>query len=98
MGTQLFDEYTILHFASGIIVYFWGVHWIHWILAHVLFEFIENSTFGMKFINETLTFWPGGKPRPDSFLNIVGDNIGAVLGWFFARFFDQLGKERKWYH
>ena len=97
MGTQLFDQYTLLHFSSGVIAYFWGVKIFFWILAHILFEIVENTTFGMKFINEVLTFWPGGKPKADSLLNILGDNIAAIAGWYAAQFLETLGKERMWY-
>ena len=96
MGTQLFDQYSLLHFSCGVIAYFWGVPIWYWIAAHVLFEIAENTTVGMKFIND-LTFWPGGKPRADSLSNIAGDNVAAILGWYSARYLERLGKERKWY-
>ena len=97
MGTQLFDQYSLLHFSCGVIAYFWGIGILYWILAHVLFEVIENTSFGMKFINETLWFWPGGKPKADSMINILGDNISAILGWYCAKYLELIGKERKWY-
>ncbi|MBB74326.1 MAG: hypothetical protein CMJ75_07420 [Planctomycetaceae bacterium] len=97
MGKQLFDQYTLLHFSCGVIAYFWGVTIWYWMIAHVIFEILENTTFGMKFINETLTFWPGGKPERDSFINIIGDNLGAMVGWYCAKALERLGEERKWY-
>ena len=57
----------------------------------MLFEIIENTRYGIKFINDKLFFWPGGKPKSDSFINIVGDNIGAILGWLMANYLDKLG-------
>ena len=89
MGTELFDKYTLLHFSCGVIAYFWDISLLHWVVAHILFEIIENTPFGMRFINETLTWWPGGKPHADSFLNIIGDNIGAIIGWYCAKYFDK---------
>ena len=32
------DQYSYLHFASGIIAYFWGVKLKLWIILHVLYE------------------------------------------------------------
>lgn len=97
MGNQLFDQYTYLHFATGIIAYFWNISLIHWLIIHFLFELAENSQIGMKFINNCLTFWPGGKPQSDTVINIVGDNIGAVLGWITAFLLDSLGTKWGWY-
>ena len=97
MGKFIFDQYTYLQFAVGIIVYFWGVKFKYWALIHLLFEIIENSPSGIKFINTKLTFWPGGKPKADSFINILGDNIGALLGWLAANYLDKLGVKMGWY-
>ena len=51
----------------------------------------------MAFINKSLTWWPGGKPRADDFMNIVGDNLSAMVGWWTAAKLDELGKSRGWY-
>ena len=97
MGKQLFDQYTLLHFSSGVMAYFFGVPAPKWLIAHVAFEISENTDVGMKFINETLTFWPGGKPRRDELINILGDNIGAMIGWYCASQLDAYGKKNRWY-
>ena len=39
---------------------------------------------GIKFINN-YTFWPGGKPGPDTLKNMVGDTFFATLGWYSAK-------------
>ena len=62
MGKYLFDQYTYLHFATGIIAYFWGVDLVTWTVIHILFELVENTVVGMKIINDYMPFWPGGKP------------------------------------
>lgn len=78
----LFDKYTYLHFSVGVVVYFLGFKLITTILAHILFEFLENTEMGIKFINAYLAwFWPGGKEIPDTQLNSIGDTIGVILGW-----------------
>ena len=97
MGNYLFDQYTFLHFSVGVVVYYWGVSLPTWIMAHVLFEIVENTKIGMLLINKYFVFWPGGKPKADSITNIIGDNIGAVLGWLVARYLDKLGSKLGWY-
>lgn len=98
MGKYFFDQYSILHMATGIIAYFLGVKLLHWIIIHSLFEFIENTTYGMNIINTTMKdIWPGGKDRADSFINSMGDNFFAIIGWCIAYYFDYIGKKNKWF-
>ena len=84
MGTSFIDAYSLLHFATGIIARFWGVPFWSWFLVHVMFEWIENTTQGMMFINHYIPWFPGGKPSPDSLWNTVGDQVFAMLGWYIA--------------
>lgn len=97
MGNKLLDQYTYLHFASGIISYFWGIHLIDWIILHTIFEIIENSNIGIMIINKYIKIWPGGKQYSDKFINSFGDTIGAILGWLSACFIDNLGNKYGWY-
>lgn len=84
MGVKLFDKYTYLHFASGIIAYYWGLSIIVWIIVHTIFEIFENTKTGMRIINK-LPIWPGGKDHADSTINsLVGDTIGSLIGWISA--------------
>ena len=96
MGKQLLDQYSLLHFAYGVSAYFWGVPPLYFFLSHVAFEIAENSAPGMRFINQ-LPFWPGGKPRADAFINIIGDNASAMAGWYCASQLDEYGKKNDWY-
>ena len=57
---------------------------------------MENSLIGINLINK-ITLWPGGKPNADNILNIIGDNIGAILGWLSAYYLDKLGHKYGWY-
>lgn len=82
MGNNFIDEYSILHFATGIITYYWGISILWFFIFHTLFELSENTEIGMKIIN-SFPFWPGGKRHPDSSINIVGDTLFAILGWLF---------------
>ena len=97
MGKRNLDQFTYLHFASGIIAYFWGVSLSTWMIFHFAFEMAENTGMGMMVINKYLKFWPGGKPHADSLVNIVGDNIDAALGWMSAYYLDEFGTRMGWY-
>ena len=97
MGNRFLDQYSLLHLASGVVAYFWDVPLPHWFVAHASFEVVENTEAGMGFINNTLTWWPGGKPRRDDFINILGDNVAAMFGWYLAAKLDETGKRRGWY-
>ena len=99
MGKYFFDQYSLLHYASGIVAYFWGISFKTWLIIHTLFEYIENTSFGIKFINTYLTFWPGGKPKADSVINsYVGDTIFAAIGWLCAYYLDKMGNKFGWYN
>ncbi len=85
MGTALFDEYSLLHFAVGVIARHWNVAFLIFLIAHILFELLENTKQGMYIINNYITAWPGGKSSPDTFLNSeFGDNLSAAVGWWAA--------------
>ena len=98
MGIRLFDQYTFLHYACGVVVYFFGVSLDKWMMLHTLFEISENTAYGVRFINTYLAnIWPGGKPQSDSVVNIVGDSVGTLMGWLSAMVLDQLGDKLGWY-
>lgn len=84
MGTKFMDKYSLLHMATGIIAYFFNVPFIWWFIFHLLFEIIENLPSSIKFIDNYITIWPGGKKSPDNTLNSVGDQLFAMLGWILA--------------
>lgn len=87
---KVFDEFSLLHFASGIIAYFWGLPLVWWLIIHVVFEYVENTKMGMHFINTYIPVWPGGKHEKDSFANsMIGDNLSAVAGWLFSSFVEK---------
>jgi|SRR6056300_1042512 len=98
MGTKFLDQYTYLHFSVGIVAYFWNIPLFWFIVIHSIFEYIENTTTGAFFIGHYLTMWPGGKPKPDSILNIVGDTLGSIFGWLSAYLLDRMGSLLGWYY
>lgn len=97
MGYRYFDQYTYLHFAVGIVVYFWNISLINFVILHTIFEFLENTQMGMNIINQYIVFWPGGKSKPDAITNNIGDTFGAVFGWLSAYYLDKLGNKYKLY-
>lgn len=96
MGYQFIDQYSLLHLAVGIIVYYWGIDFWVWTLVHILFEYGENTAIGMQIINNYLTWWPGGKNHADHLLNRTGDVLAGCLGWLLAWALDRIGKQRNW--
>ena len=84
MGIKFMDQYSLLHFAVGIVSKFWNISLLWMIVFHAIFEFVENTDKGMYFINTWIPFWPGGKTHSDSILNRVGDTTFAGLGWIVA--------------
>lgn len=97
MGSRYFDQYTYLHFAVGIVVYFWNISLLTWVSLHTIFEVLENTQMGINIINQYIIFWPGGKPKPDTVVNSIGDTVGALLGWLSAYYLDKLGTKYNLY-
>lgn len=92
MGLRFLDQYSLLHFASGVVAYFFGIPLIWWFVINVVFEIVENSEFGMN-ITRNLSFWPGGKAYRDADINILGDIICVLLGWGAAWAVDRFVKK-----
>ena len=82
MGTYFLDQYSLLHFVSGILCRHLNISFTFLFIFHIIFEYIENSKKGMYVINNYLKIWPGGKPNPDTFVNSVGDIISSLCGWW----------------
>lgn len=78
------DKYSLLHFLSGVALYFFFT-FEQALIIHTVFEVLENSEPGMNLINK-FSFWPGGKTRADSVLNAIGDTVFASFGWICMHF------------
>lgn len=96
MGKHLIDQFSLLHFSTGVVAYFIGLNFIQWFIVHAIFEFTENTDQGIYFIDHYLKFWPGGKKGPDSLTNSVGDQLFALLGFVVALILDNYGKQYGW--
>jgi len=93
MGQYFLDQYSLLHFAVGIIFYFFGFSFINTLLIHTLFEVSENTQQGIDIINTYFkNIWPGGKEYSDSLINSIGDTFFTMLGWIIAYYIDELNK------
>ncbi len=99
MDNQLFDQFTYLHFAVGIVMYFWGISLPKWLIIHTAYELFESTSFGVNFINVVFgKLWPGGGDhQPAHIINSVGDTIAALIGWISAYYLDRLGSKMGWY-
>lgn len=89
MGGHFTDTFSLLHLASGIVTYYWGMPFITWFMAHAVFELAENTESGMRFIQK-FKAWPGGKSHADSVLNSLGDQFYSCMGWGIAYYFTKL--------
>jgi hypothetical protein len=67
------------------------------ILLHTLFEIMENTSLGIKFINKYIFLWPGGKTMPDSIINNLGDTLSVIIGWYSSLLLDNKGEHLGWY-
>lgn len=97
MGLRCIDKFSYLHFGSGIIAKFLNISIIDWFIINLLFEIIENSEYGIEFINKYFKFWPGGKPYSDSLLNSICDIIFSLLGWISAYYIILISDKRDLY-
>lgn len=98
MGVYILDQYFYLHFAVGIIAYFWNISLLHFFIIHTIFEILENTKTFMYIINNYILAWPGGKQESDTIINNIGDTIGAMLGWYSAYYLDKLGNKYNFYN
>lgn len=86
MGIYFTDKFSLLHFSSGIIAYYWNISLIYWFIFHALYEYVENRPNIVKLIDK-ITIWPGGKKSSDFIINNIGDQFYATLGWLFTHYY-----------
>lgn len=102
MGYLFLDQYSLLHFAVGVIAYFWNLDFWTAFILHTLFEAFENMPIGIQILNKLfpkdgLFRWPGDKVKADSFINTVGDTLAFILGYLLSKFLDELSNQKGWY-
>jgi len=101
MGYYFFDQYSILHFSVGVVMYFWNISFVTALILHIIFEIIENTKIGMNFINKYFIHpgyfsWPGGKNYSDSLINTIGDNVFFILGYVISYYVDIYAVKNNW--
>lgn len=82
------DQYSLLHFCTGVIAFFFKVPFWYWFVFHLAFEYLENLPQLAEYIDKNIPIWPGGKKSPDTLINSTGDQIFAMLGWYVAYYLD----------
>lgn len=96
------DQYSLLHFATGIIAYFWNIPFLLAFALHFTFEIVENTQYGMYIINKYIIepgyfSWPGEKHYADNIMNITGDNLAFVLGFIISYLLDIWAVKHKYF-
>jgi hypothetical protein len=91
MGVFFTDTYSLLHFATGIILYYFGFSFLLMTIIHIIFEVVENSNYGMMIIRN-IKIWPGGKETADTLINNLGDQFYASLGWLLSYYINKFYK------
>jgi hypothetical protein len=86
MGIYFTDKYSLLHFVSGIVAYYWNIKFIYWFIIHAIYEAVENIPTVVKLI-DNIPIWPGGKKYSDKIINRIGDQFYAILGWIFTHLY-----------
>ena len=96
------DQYSLLHFSVGVILYFWNIPFLYAFLGHFLFEILENTQCGIHMINKYIIdpgyfSWPGEKHYADNNLNIFGDNLSFVIGYVLSYILDIYATKNKYF-
>ena len=52
MGKYFTDKFSLLHFANGVVIYYWNVSFLTWFVLHLIYEYVENSEYGITVINK----------------------------------------------
>ena len=77
----------------GVVAYFWSIPLVILIVLHIVFEYVENTKWGMNIINIYFTrWWPGGKPYADNLINQTSDIVCSGIGWMMAYCLDDVFK------
>ncbi len=87
---NFFDQYSLAHFASGIIVYYIGLTLEQWFWLHLVFELIENGQISREIAHNYLPKFGFETVTQDTIINSFGDQVFAMAGWLVAYLIDSL--------
>ena len=77
--SKIYDRNTYLHFAAGIIAYYWGFTLIECISIDVLLDIFQRTELGKKVTKFFLRIWPeSGYLNSETYLNIQYTNSFIV--------------------
>ena len=98
--SKIIDRNTYLHFAAGIIAYYWGFTLIDWLILHILLDLFQRTKLGKKVTKIFARIWPEPSDlSSETYLNVLGDSAFAVLGWVSAylldKFLQKIGMYKK---
>lgn len=87
---SFFDQYSLAHFAFGIIVYYVGLTFEQWFWLHLIFELIENGQISREIAHKYIPKFGFESATQDTIINSIGDQIFAMAGWLTGYFVDLL--------
>jgi len=100
MGVNFADQFSFLHYSVGAVFFYWVPRPLLggavFFLMHTIFELVENSNFGVHAL-KAVVIWPGGKPKADTMINILGDTVFAMLGFYTSYVVNVVGEHFGWY-
>lgn len=76
-NSNLFDRFSLLHLASGFIAKKANISFMLTLLGSILFEIIEPQIKTSR-----PDIFPN--PSPDSQINMIGDTIAVMVGWYLG--------------
>ena len=84
MDQYAFDEYSIVHFAIGVLTFQAGFSFVTLAIVYAIFKIFSNMSLGMYVIDTYVTPLLGYKLFPESFKNIGSDLGMCFLGWLIG--------------
>jgi hypothetical protein len=84
MDQYAFDEYSIVHFAIGVLTFQAGFSFVTLAILYAIFKIFSNMSLGMYVIDKYFTPFIGYKLYPESFKNIGTDLALCFIGWIFG--------------
>jgi len=81
MDQYAFDEYSVVHFAIGLLTFQAGFSFLTLAIVYAIFKVFSNVSLGMYVIDTYVTPLLGYKLFPESFKNIGSDLGMCFLGW-----------------
>jgi hypothetical protein len=84
MDQYAFDEYSIVHFAIGVLTFQAGFSFVTLAIIYAVFKIFSNISLGMYVIDKYFTRFIDYKLYPESFKNIGSDLGMCFLGWLFG--------------